>query len=102
MPVAVKLLMSWDILPGREQEYFEFVVREFIPGIQRLGLEPTDAWFTMYGNQPQIIAGVMVADKKALESVLQSDEWVSLTDQLMNLVTEFNYKIVPARKGFQM
>jgi hypothetical protein len=102
MPVAVKLLMSWDILPGREQEYFEFVVREFIPGIQRLGLEPTDAWFTMYGNQPQIIAGVMVADKKALEGVLQSDEWVSLTDQLMNFVTEFNYKIVPARKGFQM
>lgn len=100
--MAVKLLMSWDILPGREQEYFEFVVREFIPGIQRLGLEPTDAWFTMYGNQPQIIAGVMVADKKALEGVLQSDEWVSLTDQLMNFVTEFNYKIVPARKGFQM
>jgi hypothetical protein len=102
MPVAVKLLMSWDILPGREQEYFEFVVREFIPGIQRLGLEPTDAWFTMYGNQPQIIAGVMVANKRDLERVLQSDDWVSLTDQLMNFVTEFNYKIVPARKGFQM
>jgi hypothetical protein len=102
MPVSVKLLMSWDILPGREQEYFEFVVREFIPGIQRLGLEPTDAWFTMYGNQPQIIAGVMVANKRDLERVLQSDDWVSLTDQLMNFVTEFNYKIVPARKGFQM
>ncbi|HEX9617891.1 MAG TPA: hypothetical protein VGA03_10785 [Anaerolineales bacterium] len=100
--MAVKLLMSWDILPGREQEYFEFVVREFIPGIQRLGLEPTDAWFTMYGNQPQIVAGVMVTDKKSLEGVLQSDEWTGLTDQLMNFVTEFNYKIVPARKGFQM
>lgn len=100
--MAVKLLMSWDILPGREQEYFEFVVREFIPGIQRLGLEPTDAWFTMYGNQPQIIAGVMMSNKKALESVLQSDEWLSLTNQLMNFVTDFNYKIIPARKGFQM
>jgi hypothetical protein len=102
MPVAVKLLMSWDILPGREQEYFEFVVREFIPGVQRMGLEPTDAWFTMYGNQPQIIAGMKVADKQALDTVLQSEEWTHLTDQLMNFVTEFNYKIVPARKGFQM
>ena len=38
--MAVKMLMTWDIIPGREQEYFEFVVRDFIPGVQRLGLEP--------------------------------------------------------------
>jgi hypothetical protein len=100
--VAVKLLMSWDILPGREQEYFEFVVREFIPGIQRMGLEPTDAWFTMYGNQPQIIAGVQGSSQPVVQSVLQSDEWLKLTEQLMSLVTDFTYKIVPARKGFQM
>ena len=45
--LAVKLLMTWDILPGREQEYFEFVVRDFIPELQRMGMEPSDAWFTM-------------------------------------------------------
>mgnify|MGYP001161981102 FL=1 len=55
--MAVKLLMTWDILPGREQEYFEFVVRDFIPGMQRLGMEPSDAWFTMYGSSPQIMTG---------------------------------------------
>ncbi len=55
--MAIKLLMSWDIKPGREQEYFEFVVREWVPGLQRIGLEPTDAWYTMYGNSPQILAG---------------------------------------------
>ena len=53
--MAAKLLMTWDILPGREQEYFEFVVRDFIPGMQRLGLEVSDAWFTMYGDHPQIM-----------------------------------------------
>lgn len=100
--MAVKLLMSWDILPGREQEYFEFVVREFIPGMQRMGLEPTDAWFTMYGNQPQIIAGALMPNKQALQRILQSDEWLNLTEQLLNFVTDFSFKIVPARKGFQM
>ena len=34
--MSVKLLMTWDIAPEREQDYFEFLVREFIPGIQRL------------------------------------------------------------------
>lgn len=100
--MAVKLIMSWDILPGREQEYFEFVVREWVPGIQRLGLEPTDAWFTMYGNHPQIIAGAQIGNKKSLESLLDSTEWLALTDRLLNFVTDFTYKVVPARGGFQM
>jgi hypothetical protein len=100
--VAVKLLMSWDILPGRETEYFEFVVREFIPGIQRLGLEPTDAWFTMYGDQPQIIAGALMPTRQAVKRVLKTSEWQSLNDQLLSYVENFNLKIVPARKGFQM
>lgn len=100
--MAVKLIMSWDILPGREQEYFEFVVREWVPGIQRLGLEPTDAWFTMYGNHPQIIAGAQIDDRQDLNSLLDSTEWLALTERLLNFVTEFSYKVVPARKGFQM
>ena len=100
--MSVKLLMSWDILQGREQEYFEFVVREFIPGLQRLGLDPTDAWFTMYGDQPQIIAGVVSPSIQNLERILHSDDWVSLSEQLMGYVTNFTYKIVPARKGFQL
>ena len=100
--MSVKLLMSWDILPGREQEYFEFVVREFIPGMQRLGLEPTDAWFTMYGKRPQIIAGAKIANRQSLDRILDSTEWLALTEQLLNFVTDFAYKVVPARKGFQM
>ena len=94
--------MSWDILPGRETEYFEFVVREFIPGIQRLGLEATDAWFTMYGDRPQIITGALMPNRQAVERVLQTSEWQNLSDQLFTFVENFNLKIVPARKGFQM
>ena len=100
--MAVKLLMSWDILPGREQEYFEFVVREWIPGIQRIGLEPTDAWFTMYGEQPQIIAAAVMPSHAALKRALATDDWHKLTEQLLDLVENFDTKIIPARKGFQM
>lgn len=101
--MAVKLLMSWDILPGREEEYFEFVVRDFIPGMQRLGLEPTDAWFTMYGeDKPQILAGAQMSNKQALERIIESQEWKNLTDELMEYVENFEIKIVPARKGFQL
>lgn len=100
--MAVKLLMTWDILPGREQEYFEFVVREWIPGMQRLGLEPSDAWFTMYGDQPQILAAAQISSINSLERILESPDWESLTKSLLDYVEDFKYKIVQARTGFQL
>ena len=100
--MAVKILMTWDILPGREQDYFEFIVRDWIPGLQRLEMEPSDAWFTMYGNQPQILASVQTSSVTAMQSVLGSSEWEELTRQLLDYVEDFKYKIVPARSGFQL
>lgn len=100
--MAVKLLMTWDILPGREQEYFEFVVRDYLPGIQRLGLETTDAWFTMYGDQPQILVAAKISSVSALDKILGSSEWDSLIHQLLDYVEGFNYKVVQARSGFQI
>ena len=100
--MSVKLLMTWDILPGREQEYFEFVVRDWIPGIQRLGLEPSDAWFTMYGDQPQILAAVQSSNLGSLQRILNSQDWKTLTQQLLDYVEDFNFKVVSARTGFQL
>jgi hypothetical protein len=94
--------MNWDILPGREQEYFEFVVRDFIPAMQRLGMEPSDAWFTMYGDEPQIMVSAQMPSASSLQLILASDDWKSLTQQLLDYVENFEYKIVQARSGFQM
>lgn len=100
--MAVKLLMTWDILPGREQEYFEFVVREFVPGMQRLGIQPTEAWYTTYGDRPQILTGGVTDDLDSMEEALESEEWQDLRSSLMEYVTNFEYKVVKASGGFQM
>lgn len=100
--MSVKLLMTWDIVPGREQEYFEFVVREWIPRMSKLGLQPNDAWYTYYGNQPQIMATALMNSLPEMENVLTSEDWQSLTQELLEYVEDFNYKIVKARSGFQI
>ncbi|MBN1440604.1 MAG: hypothetical protein JW929_14445 [Anaerolineales bacterium] len=99
---AVKLLMTWDILPGQAQEYFEFIVREFLPGMQKLGVEPTDAWYTAYGDGPQITVGGITAGMEAMNEFLASREWQDISEKLMNYVENFSYKVVRARNGFQM
>ncbi|MCC6957762.1 MAG: hypothetical protein IT316_13270 [Anaerolineales bacterium] len=100
--MGIKILMTWDILPGREQDYFEFVVRDFIPSMQRMGMEVSDAWFTMYGNQPQILAAAQMPSINSLNKILESPDWRDLTSRLLDYVENFDYKIVQSRSGFQM
>ncbi len=99
--MPVKLLMTWDISPEREQEYFEFVIGEFIPGMQRLGMEPTEAWATIYGEYPQIMVALLAPDLPDAQRILNSVEWGRLREQLFSFVKNFSHKVVPAKGGFQ-
>lgn len=99
--MSVKVIMTWDIAAERDQEYFEFIIGEFVPGVQRLGLQPAEAWATLYGSYPQIQVGLLAADAQEARRVLASPEWGLLQDRLFNYVKNYSYKVVPVRTGFQ-
>jgi hypothetical protein len=93
--------MTWDIATEQEQEYFEFVVREFIPGVQRLGFELSDAWATVYGGQPQIMVGAVLPSITRVRQVMRSTEWKSLKHRLQDFVQNYSQKVVESRGSFQ-
>ena len=97
-----KLLMSWNIRPGREDEYFEFVVQEFGPMLIKLGVRPTDAWYTQYGEDPQILQGGIAEELEALRRALSSEEWHKTKKKLLTYVTDYSQKIIRANGGFQL
>ena len=99
--MPVKVLMTWDIAPEHEQDYFEFVISEFVPGMQRLGLQPIEAWATMYGNYPQIQVGLLAPNASDARRIMNSSEWDNLSEKLFTFISNFAYKVVPARGGFQ-
>jgi hypothetical protein len=99
--MSVKVIMTWDIAAERDQEYFEFIIGEFVPGVQRLGLQPSDAWATLYGSYPQIQVGLLATDANHARQILASADWVMLQERLFGYVKNYSYKIVPVRTGFQ-
>ncbi len=99
--MAVKLVMTWDIAPDHEQDYFEFVINEFVPGVQRMGLQPAEAWATVFGEYPQIQVSILAEDILDVRRALNSENWTQLQDKLFALVKNFSYKVIPARSGFQ-
>ena len=90
----VKVLMMWDIKMGREQPYFEFIVREFAPGLMRLGIEPSEAWYTIYGEGPQILTAGVVDSPEKLAQILNSPGWKKLQEKLQSFVANYRQKVV--------
>jgi hypothetical protein len=98
----VKLLMTWNIRAGLEDEYFEFVMEDFAPGLMELGIQPTDAWYTAYGNHPQILTGGVAEDLGSLREALATQKWRELKLELLTYVTDYDQKTIRASGGFQL
>ena len=98
----IKLLMGWDLLPDKESEYFEFVTKEFAPVIMKLGLQPTEAWYTMYGGGPQILIGGVTEDLDTMLEVLESEEWREIYQRLLSYVHHYRHKVVRATGRLQL
>jgi hypothetical protein len=99
---AIKLLMTWDIQPGREEDYFVFHIRKSVPALEGLGVALSEAWLTVYGEQPRLLAEAVIPSIDSARKVLDSNAWHDLGSQMEDLVDNFDYKLVAARGGFQM
>jgi len=90
----VRLVFSWNIKSDAEPSYFEFIVQEFAPKMIKMGIRPTEVWYTVYGEGPQIIMPAIAADHESLQQVLSSEEWLELVDRLNTFVTDYQLRIL--------
>jgi hypothetical protein len=100
--LMVKLLMMWDIKPGKETAYLEFITREFAPALGKMGLQPQNAWYTVVGNGPQILADGVAEDLETMTQILEGKEWHELQEKLAGYVINFKKKVVPYSGRFQL
>ncbi len=97
----VKVIITWNIKTNNEEEYFKFVMHDFMPKVNAAGLEVTDAWATVYGDAPQILVGAIMPSFEEARKLLESEEWLALASQLMEYVDDFKVKIVNPKGAFQ-
>jgi hypothetical protein len=96
-----KLILTYDVDPHQLQEYYQFVMGNYLPALQKQGIEMTEAWTVAYGEAPNRQIGFVSRDRNTIMELLESEIWHSLNEQLAAFVTEFDYKVVPYREGFQ-
>jgi len=100
--MSTKLLMRWNVRPETESEYFEFLVHEFIPGMNRLGITEFQVWYTAYGECEQKLASGIAPSSEHMQFALDSSDWEKMRDKLQGFVNDFSQKVIPAKQGFQI
>lgn len=97
----VKLILNYDILAETQQEYYQYVLGEFLPQAQTLGLEPVEAWHTAYGDYPIRMISFVSESPEIMRQALTSPEWRSLEERLKKYIVHYQRRVVPYRNGFQ-
>lgn len=97
-----KVILSYDVNPDKLQEYYQFVMGRYLPTVQKMGLEMQEAWSVTYGDAPNRQIGLVGRGKHAVMDVVDSDTWSSLNEQLNEFVSDFDFKVVRYRQGFQL
>lgn len=100
--MSIKLVMRWNVRPETESEYFEFLVHEFIPGMNHLGVADIQVWYTAYGKREQKLASGVTQSVEGMHRVLRSQEWEDMIGRLTSFVDGYSQKIIPATRGFQI
>lgn len=93
----MKVLISYDMQQGKEQECQDYLVNKLAPGLGRLGFRFSDVWYTIWGKSPQILGGGDVADLDEAQKIFQSNAWESMLEDLAPLTENFKLRVVPGR-----
>lgn len=97
----VKVMLTYDIHPDNVERYHEFMLQELVPKAQALGLGMVEAWHTAVGDYPVRLIAFVVENQATATSILESDEWLDIEDELLQYVTNYNRRLVPLRDRFQ-
>jgi hypothetical protein len=100
--IGLKILLSYQLETAYTQEYYQFILGRYIPAMQEMGLQMSEAWHTAYGNVPNRLVGFVCRDWQTIEELLADESWLDLNQQLKQYVSRFSYKVIPYRGGFQI
>ena len=98
---GLKLILSYSIRPETGQEYYQFVLGQYVPVMQSMGLDMIEAWHTAYGDYPNRLIVFVSKDRETMLRVINDANWDELNDRLLDYVADFDYKVIPYKIGFQ-
>ncbi len=100
IPVC-KLLVTYDIQPNQTDKYYQYVVQEFVPELQNMGLYMFRVWHVAYGDYPIRQLEFISEDMESVMEVFETERWANLETELKMFTLNYERKLLHFRHGFQ-
>ncbi len=81
--MAVLFNQHWDLAPGKQQAYSDFLMAYYNPTLSKIGIELVGGYYVTVGMGPRIIAVGLAQSLLELEGALASAEYEDVTNRLM-------------------
>jgi hypothetical protein len=94
----LKVMISYDMREGHEQEAQDYLVNKLAPGLAKLGFRVSDVWYTVWGRSPQITSGGEVEDLSKAQDIFLSSEWDALATGMEALTNNFKVRVVRSQQ----
>ncbi len=90
----VKFNQYWDIIPGKEAEYNNFIRTVHYPGMEELGLYVVGEWKVLIGESPNIFYETRCENEAKLLQALTTPKFRMLKHQLLRLVSNYSSRVL--------
>jgi hypothetical protein len=97
-PSRYKLILTYDIITEDQDVYFQFMLGEFVPMAQSLGVHMNGAWHTAYGPYPMRLVEFIANDLGTMQAALDHHLWQRMEDRLQHFVANYHRKVVRLRE----
>lgn len=94
----LKVMITYDMREGREQESQEYLVNKLAPGLAKLGFRVTEVLYTVWGSSPQITSGGEIEDIDKARAIFLSPEWKKLASGMDELTENFKVRVVKSTR----
>ena len=92
--MPVKFNQYWTIIPDRAKSYEKFIIKDYIPGLNRMGIQIVAGWSVIIGAYAEIILEGVSNDLDLLEQALKQTKYKKLYDHLLSYVRGYKTKIL--------
>jgi len=92
--MTIKFNQYWTIIPERTEEYNKFIIKEFIPTVNRWDMHVVAGWTVLVGAYCEIMLESVSSDLCVVEKALTDPKYRLLNEKLLTYVKNYKTKIL--------
>lgn len=90
-----KFNQYFNIIPGKEKEYEEFILKDHLPSMEKMGIKMTGGWQVVVGPGPYIVAEGTAKSIGEIAKAMENPEFNRITNRLISTyVIDYSSRIL--------